>query len=276
MWGEGQILTPDQQQKLEKDRFSLLMAAAFHDRKEAGAALLGVGATTLWNWMKGTHFPSAKKRAECLERLDLPANTLKLPDDEFDTVLDGAYELASKQLPGEIPKWIFTGGQLQVEEAIAEPKQLMILITRYADNDTELTDVCRMVEKNLMRGVSYLYVVPSTCRNLRALQKLVKGFESHTAGNPDAGTARIMCVPSDPDEEDWLFIDHVLMVLARVPEAEESFSGMGPSEISHCFEQIFRPGEVPEGYRVWIEAPHRKTRLYLDLLGRWEEGATIG
>jgi hypothetical protein len=134
-----------------------------------------------------------------------------------------------------------------------------------------------MVEENLERGVNYLYVVPSDCANLSALRDLMRAFQAETEGKA-AGAVRILRVDAEATREDWRFIDHVLMMVGKEtpPALPSSFSGVFPHDIKHCFEQIYRPGDLVrgEGDRVWIRTPPRRIRLFLDLLRRWEPHGT--
>lgn len=255
-----------------KERFSDLIEAAFDGNVGAGMLLFGVSQGTLRNWADGSHAPANPKRY--LAMMGLPEDALSFDDGKWNELLANAPQLIAKRMGGTSSAWLYSGGQLQVLEEFASRGEQMILISAMADNDTQIPEVYRMVEGNLERGVNYLYVVPSDCPNLLALRDLVRAFRMEIKDKDGAGTVQILRVVADAeDREDWRFIDHVLMMMDKdIRRGPAPFSGIFLHDVKHCFEQIYRPGDLTngEGERIWIRTPARRIRSYLDLLRRWE------
>jgi hypothetical protein len=260
---------------LEAERMSELIAVSFDGRESDGKNLLGISLSTLENWVKRRHDPPRNKYPYLISRMGLRSDVLTLSPEDWSEYLNSVPAIVASKLPGGVPEWIYSGGQLQILEKYIGRGDQVILITENASNDTEIPEVFEMVRNNVQSGANYLYVVPADCDHLEELRELVASFWTEFRDQPGVGSVSIMCVQNQPTDLEWRFIDHILMIIrdTRI-DSSEAFSSLLVPQIDRCFEQVYRPGdEASTGNRIWLETPGRKKRLLLDLLRRWSSAA---
>lgn len=252
-----------------RKRFVQVIAAAFGSNHLAAAHFLRMAEGSPRHWSDlGEAWP--QRAEEHLAKFELTVADLDIDDEEewqrtIDSVPGRLAEATGKPASG----WMYTGGEVEIFERNAGSDRQIILITCDLQNDTQIREVWKMVETNLKKGVDYLYVVPSNAENLTILQRQIENFKRENGDQPDLGGVHVMRVPRDQTVQEWRFIDHVLLRLTKTVD-RSSVGSIDLAGVDQCFEQVYRPGDIPGTERIWLKMPPRRLNLYLDLLARWE------
>jgi hypothetical protein len=247
------------------------------ERISEAALWFKVSETTIRNWISGHSAPTRNNQQLIFQKLQLAEDAMDCSDQDWSNLLDAvSHRLASEKTHRrlmECPPWLYSGGHLDVMECSIKESGHVILITDDAYNDTQVQGIIDVVERNLAKGVSYLYIIPGNCRYRRALIDTVSSIRERLGS--DAGAVDIMITDlSEKNVARWRLIDHVMLILNRkLLPAREKIRNVKFGDIASSFEQIYKPDDRPVNEHVWVRMPQRKQALFLDVIGEWCAGA---
>jgi transcriptional regulator with XRE-family HTH domain len=268
------------QWRRERERFQNIIAAIIKGQRQKYAAYLDVSEATIRNWEAGASVPRANRRQLLFEKLQVPPDVLYYDDDEWRRYLENLTSSRTSRDPlieKSVRPLFMLEEILEIESTIA-PNTSVIILTSDAD-DLSVADVRNVVRQNILRGVSYLYVIPYDCRGKDVLFRLAESYRAHGSGR---GTMNAVVVHSSSQDVEWSLVGYIFLATnTNFVANKQTVTNIEIDDIAVGFERLYKTGDVLH-YKhgptvtdrgVWVYSSYRRTNIFLNLIRTWSNDA---
>ncbi len=266
-----------------RERFTAIVKARVEeDEISRHADLLNASESSVQNWKNGAHTPkTARRRQDIYQRLGVPQNLESFTETEWHDLRNKlAATVNYAKPPSDKPGWLHFPEDLERFEASVSVNTTVIVMTLDAEDDTSLSNIRELVQKNITRGVSYLYVIPRDCQKKNDLIRFARYVNDRRSTK--CGYMKVMVAHTSIVDIEWSLTDYVWLVTKPTfVFNRQTIANLDVDDIDQGFEQLYKSSDVlPPDHRsatphrrIWVWISHRRQLHFLRLMRIWNERA---